>query len=222
MTKKTISEARDDIAAIRHEFARSRERIAELSEALKTAEGLIAARDKRIAELEGQINSIEEYGTEEINGAVDLRRDLVKAKGRIAELEQRLEMDREFQFDPEKRELVPVDIPPEKRSFDHDGISCRDETIKLLEERIAKMRLQEQEMSNVVELGTATRLDIPAEKVLKSALDRDLKSIVIVGIDKDGNEYFASTMADGGDCIYWLQRGIWRLNKIADKIEEEG
>ena len=75
---------------------------------------------------------------------------------------------------------------------------------------------------NIVELNCITKLDLPPEKVLSRAIDKDLESVVVVGITKDGDEFFASSMSDGGTAIYWLQRGIWRLNKMADKIEEEG
>lgn len=75
---------------------------------------------------------------------------------------------------------------------------------------------------NIIELGCITRLDIPPEKILRKALERGLESVVIVGVTKDGDEYFASSTPDGGEAIYWLQRGIWKLNKMADQIEEEG
>jgi hypothetical protein len=75
---------------------------------------------------------------------------------------------------------------------------------------------------NVIELGCVTKLDLPPEKVLNYALEHDLDSIVIVGYTKDGEEYFASSVADGAQAMYLLQRGIWSLNKMQDQIEEEG
>jgi hypothetical protein len=75
---------------------------------------------------------------------------------------------------------------------------------------------------NVVELGCITKLDLPPQKVLNYALEHDLDSIVIVGYTKDGEEYFASSVADGAQAMYLLQRGIWSLNKMQDQIEEEG
>jgi hypothetical protein len=73
---------------------------------------------------------------------------------------------------------------------------------------------------NIVELGCITRLDLPPEKILRRAIDADLESVVIVGYDRDGREYFASSIADGAQIIYHLQRGIWSLNKITDQDEE--
>jgi hypothetical protein len=75
---------------------------------------------------------------------------------------------------------------------------------------------------NVIELGCVTRLDLPPEKILRAAISADLETVVIVGYDKDGNEYFASSVADGAQAMYHLQRGIWSLNKITDLGEEEG
>jgi len=48
-------------------------------------------------------------------------------------------------------------------------------------------------------------IDTKAEKVLQAALGK-LERVVIAGVDKDGNEYFASSMADGGDTIWYLER----------------
>jgi hypothetical protein len=78
------------------------------------------------------------------------------------------------------------------------------------------------EDSNVVELDCITKLDLPPEKILRKALDKDLMSVVIVGYTQDGDEYFASSVADGAQAMYHLQRGIWSLNKITDQIDEEG
>jgi hypothetical protein len=75
---------------------------------------------------------------------------------------------------------------------------------------------------DAVELGCITKLDLPPQKVLNYALEHDLDSIVIVGYTKDGEEYFASSVADGAQAMYLLQRGIWSLNKMQDQIEEEG
>ena len=75
---------------------------------------------------------------------------------------------------------------------------------------------------NIVELGCITRLDIPPEKILRKALDAGLESVVIVGYTSDGDEYFASSIADAGQCAWSLQRGIYKLNKMCDRIAEEG
>jgi len=58
-------------------------------------------------------------------------------------------------------------------------------------------------MSNVVELDVVTSLDIPAERVLRKAIDADLAGVVIVGYASNGDYYFASSIADGAD-VNWL------------------
>jgi hypothetical protein len=59
-------------------------------------------------------------------------------------------------------------------------------------------------MSNVIILPVITKLDVPAERILDSA--RHLKSVVIAGYDEEGNEWFASSLADGGDVLWLVER----------------
>ncbi len=61
-------------------------------------------------------------------------------------------------------------------------------------------------MGDVVTLDVVTRLDVPAERVLQAALDAGLESVVIAGYSAEGNEYFVSSIADGGDVIWMLER----------------
>ena len=58
----------------------------------------------------------------------------------------------------------------------------------------------------VVILDIVTRHDIPAERVLNAALEHGLEGVVLAAYDKDGNEYFASSYADGGDTLWLLER----------------
>ena len=60
-------------------------------------------------------------------------------------------------------------------------------------------------MSNVIPLNNITRLDLPPDRVLDGAKGK-LEGLVILGYDKEGNEYFASTYADGGDVLWLLER----------------
>lgn len=73
--------------------------------------------------------------------------------------------------------------------------------------------------SNKVEyLPIVTRLDINPDQVIESALGR-LKDVVIVGYDKDGQEYFASSIADGGTANWLLDRcKLQLLNMTEDDI----
>lgn len=72
-------------------------------------------------------------------------------------------------------------------------------------------------MGDVVILPVVTRLDIPPERVLKGALEADLTEVVVVGYDKDGNEYFAASMAGGGDALWHLERAKLKLLKVSDE-----
>jgi len=57
----------------------------------------------------------------------------------------------------------------------------------------------------VVVLDCVTRLDIPVERVLDSAVESDLESVVVMGWTKDGDYYFSSSQADGGDVLWLLE-----------------
>jgi hypothetical protein len=65
-------------------------------------------------------------------------------------------------------------------------------------------------MGDVVDLPVITSLDIPAERVLRKALDADLECAVVIGFDKDGNLYVSSSKADGGD-VLWLLEGAKKM-----------
>jgi hypothetical protein len=60
-------------------------------------------------------------------------------------------------------------------------------------------------MGEVIEASFVTRLDIPAERILRKAQDADLSTAVVIGWDADGDFYFASTAADGGDVLWLLE-----------------
>jgi len=60
-------------------------------------------------------------------------------------------------------------------------------------------------MAKVIPLNTITRLDLPPNQILEDAKD-EMDSILILGYDKEGNEYFASSMSDGSDVLWLLER----------------
>jgi hypothetical protein len=61
---------------------------------------------------------------------------------------------------------------------------------------------------NVTVLQTVTTLDIPTERVLQAALDCEepLQHAVVIGVTSEGNLYFGSSMADGGDVLWWIEK----------------
>jgi len=70
-------------------------------------------------------------------------------------------------------------------------------------------------MGEVVELGGVTRLDLPPDRVLEKAKGK-LTGVVIIGYDEDGDEYFASSYADGGTVLWLMERAKLRLFKAVD------
>lgn len=61
-------------------------------------------------------------------------------------------------------------------------------------------------MSNkVIPLNCVTRLDLPPDRVLEGAKGT-LDGLVIMGYDHEGELYFASTYADGGEVLWLLEQ----------------
>lgn len=58
---------------------------------------------------------------------------------------------------------------------------------------------------NIIIWQGVTKHDLPPERILDAAKDAGLTSVVVMGWDKDGDEYFASSLADGGN-VMWLMR----------------
>lgn len=65
-------------------------------------------------------------------------------------------------------------------------------------------------MGTVTDIGCITRLDLPADRVLESAIGK-MEGVVLMGYDKDGSHYFASTFADGGEVLWLLEQCKKRL-----------
>ena len=70
---------------------------------------------------------------------------------------------------------------------------------------------QEGDVSNVINLPVSTNLDLDPERVLDAAKDANLKGVVILGWDENDEEYMASSIADGGDVNWLLDRLKFRL-----------
>lgn len=68
----------------------------------------------------------------------------------------------------------------------------------------------------VVPFTGVTRLDTPPEKVLNAALEAGLGQVVIVGFDKEGDFYFASSQADGGDTLWLIALAQKKLLEMGD------
>ena len=72
-------------------------------------------------------------------------------------------------------------------------------------------------MSNVIPFGGITRLDLDPDIILENTKGK-LQGFVICGYDMEGNEYFASTYADGGDVLWLLER--MKLNLLNQEFGE--
>ena len=71
-------------------------------------------------------------------------------------------------------------------------------------------------MGDVVTLNMITSIDIPAERVIDAAKEASLTKVVIIGYDADGREYFASSVADGGEVVWLMERAKYKMMEIAD------
>jgi hypothetical protein len=72
----------------------------------------------------------------------------------------------------------------------------------------------------VIELPCTTRLDLPPDRLLRKALKK-LESVVILGYDKEGFEYFASSKADGAEVLWLLERCKHTLMSFIDGDEDD-
>lgn len=59
-------------------------------------------------------------------------------------------------------------------------------------------------MADIIPIGTVTKLDSDVRLVLESAKDK-LEGCVLIGFDKDGELYCASSYADGGTLLWLLE-----------------
>lgn len=61
-------------------------------------------------------------------------------------------------------------------------------------------------MGDVIPLGNITRLDLPTDRVLDAAKSHCSSGVVIMGWDDDDTLYFASSIADGGDVLWLMEK----------------
>lgn len=68
--------------------------------------------------------------------------------------------------------------------------------------------------AEVVNFTGITSLDLPPDRVLESALAAKLDAVVLIGWDKDGEFYFASSYANGPETLWLLEGAKAKLIKI--------
>lgn len=71
-------------------------------------------------------------------------------------------------------------------------------------------------MTNVLKFTGITFIDMPPDVILEGALGK-LESVIVLGYANDGEEYFASSMADGADALWHLQRAAHKLICMPDE-----
>jgi len=72
-------------------------------------------------------------------------------------------------------------------------------------------------MGDVVEMaGLVTVLDIPPTRILAKAAAAKLESVVVIGFDKEGDFYFASSKADGSDVLWLIELAKKKLLELGD------
>ena len=74
-------------------------------------------------------------------------------------------------------------------------------------------------MTNVVDFNGITKLNLDPDRVLNKAIG-ELTDVIVIGYDKDGDEYFASSIADGGDINWLLDRIKLKLLRVPDEYPE--
>lgn len=73
-------------------------------------------------------------------------------------------------------------------------------------------------MADILRFPGITKLDTDPELVLEGALG-ELSEVVIIGITKGGEEYFASSQASGPEVLWHLERAKKRLLQIVEDME---
>lgn len=58
---------------------------------------------------------------------------------------------------------------------------------------------------NVIDLPVVTRLDFPPDKILEKAKGK-LEEVVVIGWHHDGELFFASSKADGGNILWLIEK----------------
>lgn len=71
---------------------------------------------------------------------------------------------------------------------------------------------------NVVNFSGITKLDMPPDRILDAAKGKLEGGVIVIGYDTDGDEYFASSIANGPDVLWLLERMKMKLLGIVDEL----
>lgn len=67
--------------------------------------------------------------------------------------------------------------------------------------------------TKVIRLPCRTKLDLQPDSILKEAIGK-LDRVVILGWNKDEGYYFASSIADGAEVLWLLEKGKFDLMEV--------
>jgi len=71
-------------------------------------------------------------------------------------------------------------------------------------------------VDKVTILSTTTTLDLDVGRVLQAAIDAKLRQVWVIGEDADGGLYFASSVSDGGNALWWMEKAKRALMEISE------
>ena len=80
--------------------------------------------------------------------------------------------------------------------------------------------LEGEDAPNVVVLPVVTKLNLPADRILKAAIG-ELTEVVVIGYTKDGEEWFASSVAGGDAALWHLERAKFKLLNLVERFHSE-
>ena len=58
--------------------------------------------------------------------------------------------------------------------------------------------------AKIIQFTGITKLDLPPDRILEAAKEK-LEGVIVIGFDKDGEFYGASSYADGGTALWLLE-----------------
>ena len=71
-------------------------------------------------------------------------------------------------------------------------------------------------VDKVIVLPVTTTLDLNVERVLQAAIDAKLKQVWVIGENEDGGLYFSSSVSDGGNALWWMEKAKRALMEISE------
>jgi len=74
---------------------------------------------------------------------------------------------------------------------------------------------------NVINGPFITRLNGDPDRTLADCIGQ-METVVVIGTDKQGNEVFVSSIANGPDVLWLLQRHIHKLMHVVEDDKEFG